>query len=159
MKIKLNDVYRFRYSDEYNSNGKDNYWCFDGQLVVKEGRENTLILQDTYWSSDSKTFSLEEALKKGSLKFICSMEDVIECQENDRKYYKPEDIFDLSCQHHYRKAIYRNKEARKDLGIMQESLEDMIGETEREIQYAKNSLEFLQEKLEKVKSGDMDVYI
>jgi len=159
MNIKLNDVYRFRYNDEYNSNGKDNYWCFDGQLVVKKGREDILILQDTYWSSDSKTFLLEEALKKGSLEFICNMEDVVKCQENDRKYYKPEDVFDLSCQHHYRKAIYRSKKAKKDLSIMQESLEDMISEAKWEIKYAQNSLDRLQEKLEKVKSGDMDVYI
>ena len=39
MEIKLNDVYKFRYHEEVrNKKVFDPYWCFDGQLIVKENK-------------------------------------------------------------------------------------------------------------------------
>jgi hypothetical protein len=96
MEIKLNDVYKFRYHEEVrNKKAFDPYWCFDGQLIVKENK-NGLYLEDTYWSSDSRKFTLEEALQDGILTFVCNLDDVIECREYNLQYYEDEDTFNLS---------------------------------------------------------------
>ena len=43
MNIKLNDVYLFRYNEEYNKNYLRHLLCFDGQLIVKQNRNGNYI--------------------------------------------------------------------------------------------------------------------
>ena len=50
MEIKLNDVYKFFYKQEYFKiqNVQNAYHCFDGKLIVKENTDGELYLEDTY---------------------------------------------------------------------------------------------------------------
>ena len=159
MEIKLNDVYKFRYHEEVrNKKAFDLYWCFDGQLVVKENK-NGLYLEDTYWSSDSRKFTLEEALKDGILTFVCNLDDVVECGEYDTQFYADEDIFNLS----HQKGCYKKYCVRKDVNRSTEKMKFVLAEKikseERKIQWATSDLKRYKEKLQEVENGNLDIYI
>ena len=160
MEIKLNDVYRFRYNEDWIKKN-DPYWCFDGQLIVKQRQNGKLYLEDTYWwgGGESKTFTLEQALEKGTLTFVCNLDDVKEIKEYYTQYYSDDDIFDLSYQHGCYKRFYIKKDAKHSPEKMKTVLEEKIAEEEHKIEWATNSLKRYKEKLQKLENGDLDVWI
>lgn len=164
MNIKLSDVYRFRYSEEFLKNKVfDFHWCFDGQLVVKENK-NGLYLQDTYWGFDSfandgRKFTLEEALEKGTLTFVCNLDDVEKCTVDSFCYYSDDDLFDLSYQSGCYKKYCIKKGAKKSAEKMKAVLTGKIENTEYDIKWATSNLERYKEKLQEVENGNLDIYI
>lgn len=159
MEIKLNDVYRFRYNEfELERSSRDLNWCFDGQLVVKKGN-NGLYLEDTYWTSDNRCFTLEEALRKGVLEFVCNLDDVEECKEDPYNYYDDEDIFNLSYQHGCYKKIMVRKDAKKSKEKMKEVLEYKIAEAERQLKSVQYDIDIHKNKLKELENGNLDIYI
>jgi len=159
MEIKLNDVYRFRYNEELIKNKFEPYWCFDGQLVVKQSNNGELYLEDTYWcSGNNKIFTLNEALQKGTLEFICNLDDVEECFIWDLDYYADEDLFNLSYQHNYYKKYYKRKGAKKSVKKMKAILEEKIKHTEQMIEWKKNQLKNLKDELEKLNTENINIY-
>ena len=159
MEIKLNDVYKFRYHEEVrNKKVFDPYWCFDGQLIVKENK-NGLYLEDTYWSGDSRKFTLEEALQDGILTFVCNLDDVIECREYNLQYYEDEDTFNLSYQSGCYKKYCVRKNAKRSPEKMKSVLNEKIEESERKIKWLTSDVESYKKKLQEVEKGNLDIYI
>jgi hypothetical protein len=169
MEIKLNDVYKFRYNNNVSKSMFDPYHCFDGQLVVRKNYDGGLCLEDTYWSyignvewqgdSSNRRFTLESALEQGTLTFICNMDDVEKCSQGDLDYYANEDLFDLSYQHDCYPRYFKRKRAEKSSIKMQKVLEEKIAKTKREIECNQSELKRAEEKLAKLQSGDMNIYI
>lgn len=162
MNIKLNDVYLFRYNEEYNKKLFEPYWCFDGQLIVKQNRNGELYLQDTYWGFDGgekKTLTLEQVLERGELTFVCNLDEVEKCEEYHLNYYDDKDLFDLSYQHGCYKAYFKRKGANKSIDKMKKVLEEKIKSTEREILWQQSELQRLNDKLNKLNAGNINVYI
>lgn len=159
MELKLNDVYRFRYHEEVESKKAfDPYWCFDGQLIVKENK-NGLYLEDTYFSgSENRRFTLEEALERGTLTFVCNLDDVEECQEYETQYYADEDIFNLSYQKRCYKKYCIRKGAKRSAEKMKAVLAEKIENEERQIKWATSDLERYREKLQEVENGNLEIY-
>ncbi len=161
MEIKLNDVYRFSYSQKYYDELSYPYWCFDGQLIVKQNHKGELYLVDTYLGfndSSNKSFTLEQALERGTLTFICNLDEVEKCNEYDTRYYADEDIFNLSYQRNCYKNYYKRKDAKKSIDKMKESINDIIIKTECEISCKIDYLAHLKGKLVKIESGDDSIY-
>lgn len=159
MEIKLNDVYRFRYNeDELKRSSRDLNWCFDGQLIVKEDNDG-LYLEDTYWTTNSRCFTLEEALKKGTLEYICNLNEVEECKEYPYNYYDDKDIFNLSYQHGCYKRIVVRKGAKKSKEKMKEVLEYKISESERQLKSVQYDIDIHKNKLQELENGNLDIYI
>lgn len=159
MKIKLNDVYKFRYNEfELERSSRDLNWCFDGQLVVKEDNEG-LYLEDTYWTTDSRRFTLEETLIKGTLEFVCNLDEVEECKEDPYNYYDDKDIFNLSYQHGCYKKIVVRKGANKSKEKMKEVLEYKIAEAERQLKSVQYDIDIHKNKLKELENGNLDIYI
>lgn len=159
MEIKLNDVYRFRYNeDELERSSRDLKWCFDGQLIVKEDSDG-LYLEDTYWRSDNRCFVLEEALEKGTLEFVCNLDEAEECKEDPYNYYDDEDIFDLSYQHNSQKRIMVRKGAKRSKDKMKEVLEYKISESERQLKSVQYDIDIYKNKLKELENGNLDIYI
>ena len=158
MELKLNDVYKFRYNEEWDK--KSDYWCFDGQLIVKQKSNGELYLEDTfYWDGNgSKTFTLKQALERGEITLICNLDEVELCREYDLDYYDDKDYFDLSRQHRSYIEYYKKKEAVKSLAKMEQSLESKIKSIESEIKSKEWELERAKKNLEKIKTGDIEVY-
>ncbi len=163
MEIKVNDVYKFAYNEEWCKKKAEPYWCFDGTLIVKQGNDGNLYLVDTYWGMDggssNKTFTLEEALEKGSLHFYCNLDEVEECSEYDFNYYADEDLFDLSYQNRCYRRFYKRKGAKRSAEKMKKVLEEKIKEAIYKIKHNTNKLQDLSEKLGQVKQGNTDITI
>jgi hypothetical protein len=160
IKFKLNDVYSFSYNEEFRKNHSgDLYWCFDGQLVVKRKAGDELYLEDTYWISENRKFTLKEAQEKGNLTFKCNLDEVEELNEHNLCYYDDNDIIDLSYQHHcytryvLRKGATRSKE--KMLSIAKEKIDN----AQHKIEYAKGEIKRINETIEKINNGDLNVYL
>lgn len=159
MELKINDVYKFRYNEEYLEKLFEPYHCFDAQLIVKQGIHN-LYLEDTYWSTgNNKTFTLEQALEKGTLEFVCNLDEVEEIRSYDMRYYDDNDLFNLSRQHNCYGEYYKRKSAKKSAKKMEQVLIDEIKEIEHAIKSKEWDLKRANEKLEKLRLGDMDIYL
>jgi hypothetical protein len=161
MEIKLNDVYSFSYNDAWCKKIFDPNWCFDGQLIVTRGFAGNLYLKDTYWGSsgDNKCFTLEEALERGELKFICNLDDVEQINAYALDYYDDEDLFDLSRQHGCYKLYYKRKGSKRSANKMERVLKDKICNMEGEIKARQSDLKWYKEKLNELKNGNIDIRI
>lgn len=159
MEIKENDVFNFTYNENYMKNNPYYYWCFDGQLIVKKDSNGKLYLKDTYSDSECKIFTLEKALKEGSLTFICNLNDVEPIDQYYVNYYSDEDVFNLSYQSGCHKAYYLRKGANRSIAKMKSVIENNISEAQDQIETEKQYIEHCKEKLEKVKNGDTNVFI
>jgi hypothetical protein len=160
MELKLNDVYKFRYNEDYIKNNSYPYHCFDGQLIVKQKSDGSLYLEDTYWScGDNKWFTLEKALKQGTLEFICNLEDVEKCDRDDYKYYNEDDIFDLSYQSGCYARYRKKKGAVRSAEVMRRTIKRGIEKAQSDIQWAERQIERGNEYLEKLKNGETEFNI
>ena len=147
MEYKVNDVFKFRFNKSYIENCVviNPYHCFDGQLIVKDKGDGTLLFYDTYYSTP-KYFTFEELNKIGTFKFVCNLDDVIDCSELDKRYYKEEDIIDLSYQHGYYKWFVKKKTAKRSREVMLEYIANAIAEDNRKIKNLKDDIERYKEK-------------
>jgi hypothetical protein len=160
MELKLNDIYKFQYNEKYCKQLFEPYHCFDGQLIVRQGNAGDLYLEDTYWSSGgNKTFTLDQALVKGILEFICNIEEIEKIGESEMNYYANEDLFDLSKQHHCYNEYYKRKGAKKCPVKMERVLIRKIEKIEHNISWENSQLIRVKEDLGKLRNGDIDIYI
>lgn len=156
--IKTGDVFSFRYNEKYVNTHYSPYHCFDGQLIASvDDNGGDIYLIDTYWTSGNKTFTLDKALKEGTLKFRFNIKDVVDCYESDKAYYKDTDIFDFSYQHGCYKRFVRKKDAKRDKEVILNSLRKKVNELEFTLQYTKRDLATINELLKDVEEGkDLD---
>lgn len=160
--IKTGDVFSFRYNEEYLNTHYSPYHCFDGQLIASvDDNGGDIYLVDTYWSSGNKTFTLDKALKEGTLKFRFNINDVVNCYESDKAYYKDTDIFDFSYQHGCCKRFVRKKDAKRDKTVILKYLRKKVNELKSQLQYTERDLANAKEMIKDVEGGkDLDsVYI
>jgi hypothetical protein len=160
IEIKENDVYRFRFNEAELKKRFEPWHCFDGKLVVFKNREGELRLRDTYWSTgSSRAFTLDEVLKIGSIELICNADEVDPTDEFAYKYYEDDDIYDLSYQHRCCKRYALRRGAEKSKQKMLKTLYGKLSDTQHEIEFAERQLETINENIQKVEGGDLDVYI
>jgi len=159
--MKVNDVFLFEYNEDMIEKfGQQSlYWCFDGILVAKK-KNNEIILIDTYWlSSQPKIMTLEEVKRKGKLKFLFNLDDVIETDRSALKYYNNEDIYILNAQHGYETKYYLKKDAKKSQSKMLETVNNEIDEAKQKIERLQQQLNILIDKKEKIEAGNLDVVL
>ena len=155
VKLRVNDVYSFRYNEAEVKKRFEPYHCFDGQLIVKE-RNSKLILEDTYWGyGDNRTFTLEEALQEGTLTYKCNLDEVEEIKKHELSYYADEDLFNLSHQHGCYSKYAKRKGAQRNKEKMLAILTQQIADEKSKIEWAQRSLVSLNEKLQKLEEGDV----
>lgn len=158
-KLKVNDVYSFTYRPEVAKDKFEPYHCFDGQLIVKQYDSGKFYLEDTYWTSNNRTFTRTEALKQGFLKFKCNLDDVDEIIQCDVIYYEDKDIVNLSHQHGCYKRFVLKKGAKRSKKKMLFAAKKMISDHENKINYSSREIEQLKEKIKKIKSNNLDIYL
>lgn len=140
---KDGDVFSFAYHQaEYDKARGDLHWCFDGQLVWRDGQ-----FVDSYWGLarrgvDGRTFSLADALMKGVLCFVCNLNDVEKIQDYEFELYAEDDAFNLSHQHGCYKHYVKRKGARKSADLMREALNRKVTQARDDIDRAIRNLEY-----------------
>lgn len=146
--IKAGDVYSFRWKATTNRPGHDPYWCFDGQLIAV-AHNGGLLLVDTYWDfgkslgDSAKTFTIDEAMERGNLKFVCNLHDVEPAQNHDARYYDEADLFDLSYQRRCYTKLMKRKGAKKSREAMYRALAQDRKEAEEMLRSAIHKLEWV----------------
>jgi len=155
-----NDVYKFRYSEEYIKNYKgigDLYHCFDGILVEKH-RDDVVYYEDTYWSSGNRNFSsMEEILTKGDAVFLCNLDEMEEIEEWKRKYYKEEDVIYLGIHKGYRSKYLIKKGTEMSKDVIIQGIKDKIFEIEENIKYETTKIEWLKKDIGDIVSGNKEL--
>lgn len=159
--IKKNDVFSFRYNEEARKKHfGDIYHCFDGILVAKQRDDGTLYLQDTYWGgSDSRVIYIEDVNNKGTIEFICNLDEMESIKESEMVYFNDEDIVRLGIHKGYQTRILIKKGTERSKEKMIQSIKDKISESQSCIEWNKRCIETLNEKLEKLEQGDLSIYI
>lgn len=158
--IKENDIFFFQWNSDCKIFEPNH--CFDGKLIAKRNYKDELILQDTYWIDCNScfTFGLLEAIRRGTLKYQCNLGDLEKPKrESADNYYLPEDIFNLSWQHGSYKRILVRKSAEFNKDVILKAIEAHINETESTIRFANNQISRWRADMEKINSGDLNVYL
>lgn len=159
MKLRVNDVYQFQYHQEIREKLVNPYWCFDGQLVVRQNSKGEKYLEDTYWNTgNNRRFTLEEALEQGTLRFICNLDEVESITKYEfENYYDAEDTFDLSHQHGHYPAYFKKKGAKISIKRRKEVLKQKIEELEIHIENKQLELKRRKEDLARLENRE-DVF-
>lgn len=155
IELKIGDVYRFHFNEEqikkesYNGALQN---CFEGLLVAKSlGSE--IILVDTFWGindSSNKTFTLEDAIKKGTLTYYCNLEDIEKIKKYELEDYEDIDLFSLSTQHACDERCiyyYKRKGAIKSPRKKIEVLNKKITEEKHNIDWSVRKIEQLSSEI------------
>lgn len=165
--FKVNDVFYFQYNEQEIKTRFEPRHCFDGQFIVKQRPNGEIYFIDTFWASkhngfanmgDIRTKSVEDALRQGTLRFVCNLDDVEEIAEGEVKYYANEDVFDLSYQHGCYKYFVKKKGAVRSKEKMIESIKLKIEDQTSKMRWAQREIEYLKEQLLKVEAGDTTIY-
>jgi hypothetical protein len=153
-----NDVYRFRYSEEFKKNNpRDLYHCFDGILIERE-RNGVPYYEDTYWTSDNKIFASMDYIESlGDVKFICNLDEMEEIDEWKSKYYNEEDVVFLGIHKGYRSKYLIKKGTQMSKDVVIQGLKNKISELEENIQYETRKIEWLKKDIEDVENGEKEL--
>ena len=159
-KIKEFDVFDFRWFPKKEQGWDSRTHCFDGQLVAKKYKEGGIKLVDTYWSSNSKYFTLDDVLQKGDLFYRCNLTELENVSSDCSDYYDQKDIFNLS----YQSGCYvdwkKRKGAKKSKEVMLESLERKMKKLKWELESTARDIERTAEDRIKIQNGELDgIYI
>ena len=146
-------MYRFVYSPEVvERTRRDLYWCFDGQVVVRNGK-----LVDTYWGECGEARVVKPS--EGTLTFVCNLNDTREIKEWERRYYRDEDVFNLSRQHGCYKYFAVLKETQRSAEKMLAWLDEESAAAKQEIRSRIATLERLATQRARVEAGDTSISI
>lgn len=140
---KDGDVFRFAYNQaEYDKTRGDLNWCFDGQIVYRDG-----LLCDTYWGLDwrgvdGRHFTLAEAQAQGSLEYVCNLAEVEKIRPEEYSLYADGDAFNLSHQHGCYKHYVKRIGAKKDPDLMRAAAHRLVSDARDEVDRAVRHLEY-----------------
>lgn len=149
--MKVNDVFRFQY--HVVEGERDRYWCFDGKLIARPDGDG-IRLVDTYWTSgDGRSFTPEEAEKRGVLTFVCNLDEVEAVEEYEVPNYAPENIFNLSYQHGCYKRFVKRKGAAHSRDAMLKHLGEQMEKAKRDLNSAAWSIERIARDIERVRTA------
>jgi hypothetical protein len=140
------DVFAFSYNQAARARARDGLghgdlsWCFDGQLVWRRDH-----FVDSYWGIeagvvDGRKMTWSEALRDGSLRFLCNLNDVESIREDQYPLYGDGDAFNLSHQHGCHKFFVKRRGAKKNKARMAEAVEAKVTSARSEVDRAVNAL-------------------
>jgi hypothetical protein len=153
---KDGDVFQFTYSQESWESARrgighgDLRWCFDGQLVFRDG-----LLCDTYWGlnwrgDNGRYFQVGEAQAKGTLEYVCNLNEVEKIPHYDYELYADGDAFNLSHQHGCDRYYVKRRGARKDAARMIAAVHKKVEDARHEVERAVRNLEYAVQHRENV---------
>jgi len=167
MNIKLNDVFRWRYSDKklrelnHGNNGGITYWCVS-QIAVVELVWDELVYADTYWRGSEKHL-VKEWIESGDiiLEYVGNLDDWTRIDSDDAaKYYEDKDIIDIRCANNSAYGVYVKKGTKKSINKIKEVMEYNIKKMEGDIKYKERRVKEMKKELAELTEENIDkVYI
>lgn len=165
MDYKIGDVFKIDRPDSWKE--KDRQWhhtmeCYG--VIIESGSK--VLLCDTYWGINrrdtySKCWEIEDIGKDVVIiEYLGNLNNYNQTKEYDLDYYDDKDIMLITSQHACTKQFYLRKNAQKSTEKMKSVIKEKIEKNLRDIEYAENAIERLNEALERVEKGETErVYI
>ncbi|NTJ67576.1 hypothetical protein G6M50_06330 [Agrobacterium rhizogenes] len=148
MTPRENDIYSWAWKD-----GKAPIvGCYAHLAVFAAG-----ALRDTYWH-DWRTQSCLD-LERVELTLLGNIDDYREIYRWEAVYYDPADIIDMRHANNSNAVMYLRKTATKSQKWMLARAEEAFAEAHRAKSKAERDIAELQDKLKKIRAGDLEVYL
>lgn len=139
MEWKDGDIFWWRYKEgKQPTFGHDPYWCKAMKGVVKNGR-----LVDAYWSSESTSFSAEEAAERLDLEYKGNINEMEPIQHYEVRYYEDADVVDMTHSNNTKATCYRRKGAQRSMSKALAVLHEKRQQAKSELDMALHRLECL----------------
>lgn len=157
--MKPNDIYRWRYTDEYlkkvnhGNNGGTTYWCCSQIAICKE-TEGGLKLYDTYWSHEPRIIDPIE--KNVALEYLGNLNDYKKLEKYYLKYYKKEDVLDITNPNSFGLEIYVKKDAKRDFETVKAHIQREIKEKEYKAKSAADDVIRYKKVLDELTEDNLD---
>jgi hypothetical protein len=142
-----NDVYRWRWEGKKPISG-----CYAYLAIYVNG-----ALRDTYWH-DWKTQSNID-LDSVKLTLLGNLDDYDKIDRWQTVYYDPSDIIDMAHANSTNAPVYLKRTATKSQAWMLERTEEAFVEAQRAKSRAEREISELQDKLKRIRAGDLEVYL
>ena len=159
--MKVNDIYKWRYTDEYLKGKFAPYHCKERLAIVGKLKTGDFYLSDLYWASDRFGFYPDD--KNIVIEYYCNMDELKKCPEsNPFNYYNVKDIYTItsqhgccnSCVHHYIK-----KDTKKDKDVIKNAILRSVNEKKHKIEYIESDIRRLERYLIEIDDCYETVYI
>lgn len=143
-----NDIYRWFWKDGI----RPPVGCYAYLAVFVDGG-----LRDTYWH-DWKTQSWV-GVDRVELTLLGNIDDCEEIRRHQVPYYRPEDIIDMRHSNSSSAPIYLKKSASKDQATILEYAEEKERQAYADKGRAERAIVEWEEKIRRIKEGDLEVYL
>jgi len=145
---KENDIYRWHWKL-----GKEPlFGCYAGIGVFVGGG-----LRDTFWH-DWKTRS-EIDLERADLTLLGNIDECDVISRWQTVYYDPADIIDMNHANTSTAPVYLKRSAEKSQKWMLARTKEKFAEANRTKERAERDIAELQDKIKRIKAGDLEVYL
>ncbi|WP_299830621.1 hypothetical protein [uncultured Roseobacter sp.] len=149
------DIYKWRWKDDQRDADCGlfgSYHC-KSQLAICEGGR----LFDTFWdlSPTDNSFLRQSDVV---LTLLGNKNELTELKDNP-EYYRPEDLVCMKHSNSSGAPTYLKPGAVRDAATMLNLAQEKQDDAQRAIESAKRDLLRLQEAMEKIRTGDLDVYL
>jgi len=143
-----NDIYRWRWKD-----GKALIvGCYSWRAVFFNG-----ALRDVYWHDWRTSSSID--LDRVDLTLIGNIDDCRQIKVWDLPYYDPSDVIDMRHANDSNGPIYLKLTAEKSQEWMLARAEEKFAVAQRAKSGAERDIADLQDKLKRIKAGDLEVFL
>ena len=170
MEYRKGDIVYWSYTKEelkrknHGNNNGTTYWCCSGIAVFNGER-----FVDTYWGggdSMNKAFSIDDIEKSHEIREYVGNFDELDKQSDYTRasdlenYYKSEDIVNLNHSNNSRGNLYLRKGAKKDIGVIRDSLQYQKKNIEENLKYGAIKLKDIESTIENLTEENLDkVYL
>jgi len=126
------------------------YWCMSQKAVFTNGK-----LRDCYWgyaSEHEKAWTEKEAREKLILEFKGNLNDLEPIRDN-KEYYNPKDIVDMTHANRTKATIYKKKGAKRSREAMLDIAKHALSKRKREFERAQRDYEELNKTISDIECG------
>ena len=127
------------------------YHCRSQKAVVVNGR-----LLDTFWGDNSSDRAIDPA--RLDLRYMGNANELRKINEHEIPYYEEEDIVDMRHSNSSRETVYAQPTAKRSKRRILEHLKYKRERAESEIRWAANTIERLDQAIDRVNGGDVEGY-
>ncbi|NTG01841.1 hypothetical protein G6L30_17120 [Agrobacterium rhizogenes] len=143
-----NDIYRWYWKDSVDRS----YHCMSHIAVFCGG-----ALRDTFWYDWKSRGGLD--LEAVDLTLLGNIDECDVISRWQKAYYEPSDVIDTAHSNNSGAPIYLKRTAVKSQSVMLEYAEEAAKDALRRRDSAQCDMETWAEKIDRIKQGDLEVYL
>lgn len=149
-------IFKWRYQDVERHRQDLAYWAVSQIAILKDG-----WIEDTWSSSQPRTWLLADAQRLLKLNFVANLNDLEKTTPSNARYFNRVDIIDISHANSFGSQIYLKKGAEKCAETIHKLAEEYLSEKARDEEWAIRKHADAKEILSKIDAGQPieEIYI